>query len=370
MNTYFDLGTFNAWLDRDMSFQTLVNSLSSKKELDGTKLILGARFFDLTYVDAYNKFKANRYFIDALGVELLLSKEHIEQLASNLSTISLALTGISWDSFADLLILKYKSHSESTSPSEASKLNESQLHFLDHHGYLVVPNAVPIDLCEKLYEVTIAIAEHEAAVGEGYIYGSGRLRRIYHLLGRHKVYEEVIQNPLTHNVMARMFHRETFHEKYFLTSFHANILYPGAEAQIWHIDANVPEPIPPWIIRANSNVALRDYTAENGATEIIPGSHRWQRKPTACEALANDYSSLPLCAAKGSMIFWHGSLWHRSGANSSNNCRIALLGAYAASHLREMCLEENPYLATSPSVSANFSSMTKRILGWDHGLKL
>lgn len=167
--------------------------------------------------------------------------------------------------------------------------------------------------------------------------------------------------------MDYLFERDTLHDRYYLTSYHANILNPGAEAQILHVDAAVPEPLPHWIVRANSNILLQDYTSENGATEIVPGSHLFNRKPTS-----EDIKKFPLCsieAKKGSLVVWHGHLWHRSGENRSKFPRAALLATFCASHFREMCLEENPYLNYSPLTIESLSSEIKNIMGWNHGAK-
>jgi len=250
-------------------------------------------------------------------------------------------------------------------------ISTRDLDFLDQNGYLVVENAIPTDLCEYLSDrlETIAKLEERSVRGGGYFYGSGRMQRVYCLLGKDPNFQQLLLHPICHQVMSHMFQRNTFHDKYYLTSFHGNILKPGAEPQIWHIDANVPEPIPPWIIRANSNYVLQDLTHRNGATEIIPGSHKLARKPTKRETDCHDLASKKVCAPKGSLIFWHGHLWHRSGENLSSSDRQALLAAYAASFFREVCMEENPYLYASPNNQNLFSSELKTLLGWEHGAK-
>ena len=169
--------------------------------------------------------------------------------------------------------------------------------------------------------------------------------------------------------MNHLFFRETFHEKYYLTSFHANIIGSQEESNIWHIDANVPDPIPPWIIRANSNIIVHEYNANNGATQIIPGSHKWLRKPNMNEIRDDHLEMIDIIAPKGSIVFWHGHLWHRSGKNNSSNPRLALLGAYSASFFREVCLEENAYLNLNINQIQTLSPKLKKILGWDHGSK-
>ena len=197
------------------------------------------------------------------------------------------------------------------------------------------------------------------------------MQRVYSLISKAKVFRDILLSPIIDQVMKHMFYRETFHDKYYLTSFHANLLEPKSSSQIWHIDANVPEPIPPWIIRFNTNYITQEYTKEGGSTEVIPGSHLWNRKPNAEEAEKGipEAESVFLEASKGSIAFWHGHLWHRSGENKTEITRVALLGAYTASHLREVSLEENPYRNLNINIIEDLSDELKRVIGWDHGAK-
>ena len=74
-------------------------------------------------------------------------------------------------------------------------------------------------------------------------------------------------------------------------------------------------------------------------------------------------------APKGSIVFWHGHLWHSSGSNNTQNSRIALLGCYAASFLREMSLEENHFSIISKNIKKSMSTKMKRLIGDFHGIK-
>ena len=133
-----------------------------------------------------------------------------------------------------------------------------------------------------------------------------------------------------------------------------------------HVDAAVPEPLPPWIIRLNVNFITQDYTKKNGATLCVPGSHKFLKFPN--DRNLKNHNLVALEAPKNSIIFWHGHLWHQSGTNNSNNDRIALLGCFASSFLRELSMEENPYLSLY-KFKNNFSDKLKEIIGWSHGVK-
>jgi ectoine hydroxylase-related dioxygenase (phytanoyl-CoA dioxygenase family) len=145
-------------------------------------------------------------------------------------------------------------------------------------------------------------------------------------------------------------------------------LNPGALEQILHVDASVPDPLPPWKIRLNINFLLDDFTETNGATLVVPGSHLYLRKPTRKDAQLCQFRKL--LAPKGSMVIWNGHLWHKSGSNFSQTSRSALLACFSASFMREIAVEEN-YLEVMDRRHLEASSeILKELVGFNHGRKL
>jgi hypothetical protein len=322
-----------------------------------------------------HQFLTNRYFLDALNIKLMPAEASFNQYLNFLNSKLFYGTGTfdienHFNHQSELIKSRKISHSHQYFGETfyIPKIQTQDLEFLSKNGYLVIPNAVPEEFCDQLYKRIFELAEAERNSDKGgYIYGLGNSQRIYHLIAKDKLFWKALTHPLILELMDYFFERDTLHDRYYLTSYHANILNPGAEPQILHVDAAVPEPLPQWIVRANSNILLQDYTSENGATEIVPGSHLFNRKPTR-----EDIEKFPLHsieAKKGSLIVWHGHLWHRSGKNSSKLPRAALLGTFCASHFREMCLEENPYLNYNPLTIESLPSDIKNIMGWSHGAK-
>lgn len=368
-NTYSDLKDF---ITHIFCFEKNFLNYQQKKYLknltlefnDEIRFLIGIQFFQIQITDAINLFRSNRYFTDAVGIKLLpsLSKiNSIKERFTNQKPINL---------FIEELINNWNVNFHTTLDNLNLKINETQFEFLDTHGYLVLENIIPISLCDQLYDIVIELADREAkSYKGGYIYGSGNMQRIYNLIAKNKIFQDLITNTVCHQVMRHMFQRDNFHDKYYLTSFHANLLYENAEPQIWHIDANVPDPIPKWIIRSNSNFIIHDYYKDNGATEIIPGSHKFFKKPNIKQINSNFMQSKFIEAPKGSIAFWHGHLWHRSGRNITKKPRVAVLGAYAASFFREISMEENPFLSLSKPIQDTLNPEIKKLLGWNHGLK-
>lgn len=84
-------------------------------------------------------------------------------------------------------------------------------------------------------------------------------------------------------------------------------------------------------------IALDEYTATNGATVVIPGSHAWDSTGEATRSAA-----VPVVMPAGSIVYFVGTLWHGGGANRSGRPRMALTVQYCMSWMRQL---ENQQLA-------------------------
>jgi hypothetical protein len=109
----------------------------------------------------------------------------------------------------------------------------------------------------------------------------------------------------------------------------------------------------------NTIWALTDFTRENGATVVVPGSVNWpdDRRPEPHEIA---YAEMK----KGSLLLYSGSVFHSGGANSSGGDRIGLNITYALGWLRQ---EENQYLACPPDVARGLAPELRRLLGYAMG---
>jgi ectoine hydroxylase-related dioxygenase (phytanoyl-CoA dioxygenase family) len=98
----------------------------------------------------------------------------------------------------------------------------------------------------------------------------------------------------------------------------------GAPKQQLHNDSGFPNA--PWPLVAVVLYCLEDFREENGATRVVPKSHRF---PTFPENNKNYDDEIVLEAPRGSAIIFNGSLWHGSGKNSTNQSRWGMLYSYA-----------------------------------------
>ncbi len=134
---------------------------------------------------------------------------------------------------------------------------------------------------------------------------------------------------------------------------------PGADAQLLHRDelvwVHVPAPHPE--LQVASVIALVDFTEPNGATRVIPGSHRWDRTRTPEES-----ETVVAEMEAGSAILYLGSTIHGGGANRTDDqWRRGMHLSYVLGWLRT---EENHYLATPPEIARNLPRRAQELLGY------
>lgn len=139
---------------------------------------------------------------------------------------------------------------------------------------------------------------------------------------------------------------------------------PGEVEQPIHSDDQVipmPRPHAPLII--NAMWALTDFTAGNGATRVVPGSHLASEPPE----YGREYETLPVEMGRGSVMIWNGSLWHAGGANCTDDRRIGVSVNYCAGYLRQ---EENQQLGVPPEIVRSLPKRLQSLIGYDvyHGV--
>lgn len=117
--------------------------------------------------------------------------------------------------------------------------------------------------------------------------------------------------------------------------------------------------------------ALSDFTHENGATHVIPSSHRWPDVQTRSTEEGTrtwlgevDHESTQATMSCGSVLIWTGWTVHGAGANHTNERRIGMNIDYSLSFLSQ---EENQFLSCPPEVARNLSEEMRRLIGYTQG---
>ena len=112
-------------------------------------------------------------------------------------------------------------------------------------------------------------------------------------------------------------------------------------------------------VRAQVMVAVSDFTEENGATRVVPGSHTWSE-----ERIADPSEAVPAVMKAGSALLFVGSTHHGGGANrTTDQYRTGLTTGLDSAAVRQ---EENMYLALGREVVKSYPERIQRLLGWSH----
>jgi ectoine hydroxylase-related dioxygenase (phytanoyl-CoA dioxygenase family) len=136
-------------------------------------------------------------------------------------------------------------------------------------------------------------------------------------------------------------------------------LHPGENAQAWHTDdLFYVAPRPRTMVLGVSVIwAIEDFTADNGATRVIPGSHRWGNEHPDDHAHDAVAAEMPA----GSAIVFDAGLWHGGGANRTTGTRLAISPQYCQPYLRP---QESQLLIVPPEAARECSDRMRSLLGY------
>ena len=144
-----------------------------------------------------------------------------------------------------------------------------------------------------------------------------RTERVYALLAKAPPVERIVEHP---DVLAVVDELLTPH--YRLSACLAIQVHPGETAQGWHADDDyvwVERPRP--MMGVSAIWAFDDFTEDNGATEVIPGSHRWG--PAEC-AKPDEHRPVVVTMRAGSAVLFAGTLLHRGGEHRGTGTRLGI----------------------------------------------
>ncbi|BCZ20313.1 phytanoyl-CoA dioxygenase family protein [Mycobacterium senriense] len=225
---------------------------------------------------------------------------------------------------------------------------EADMAALDRDGYVIWENLLTAEQCSQIREVVRPWLGH---TGRNSFEGL-RTQRIYSLLSRTRVCDRLVDDPRVLAVLDRL-----LMPNYLLSALQAINIQPGEAAQLAHHDDGFyPIPRPREPLAAATIWAIDDFTADNGATVVYPGSHRWgKRRP------GPDDQALPVVMPTGSCVFFVGTLWHGGGANDTGRDRLAVTAQYCQPWLRPM---EAYTLSISRDIARAVSGDLRRMLGY------
>src|SRR5262249_51512731 len=197
---------------------------------------------------------------------------------------------------------------------------------IQRDGYTVIENFLdPATLAAVRKGLAPHLGTHKGRNDfEGY-----KTERVYTLVARGPVFERIVEDPRVLELCDRF-----LLPGYLLTASQAICLHPGETPQAVHSDDSfytIPRPRP--ALSFSTIVAVDQFTADNGATEVIPGSHTWSdaevtgiyygRKDESSESPILLERLQRVVMPAGACFAFLGTLLHRGGANRSTAARLA-----------------------------------------------
>jgi ectoine hydroxylase-related dioxygenase (phytanoyl-CoA dioxygenase family) len=197
-------------------------------------------------------------------------------------------------------------------------MTDAQKRQLDELGYLVLPGLMGPELLERLRaRVEELFAEEGEQAGSEFKTEPGA-RRLANLVNKGRVFEEVILTPEVIEAMAHV-----LGPRFKLSSLNVRSTDPFSDSdQPLHADSGaLADAEGYWV--CNSVWMLDDFTPENGATRMVPGSHRWGRVPPPGMYESHPEQELVLGKA-GDVVVMNAHMWHGGTANRTARPRRAM----------------------------------------------
>ena len=229
---------------------------------------------------------------------------------------------------------------------------DQHLQRLKNDGYTIVEAAIEPNLIDELAATVERLERDLDAKPAMNGFEGDRTVRIYNLLAHAPVFAKVPVHPSVLPIIDAVLGGECL-----ISSLASIAIDPGQIAQPIHADDQIiPIAKPHAPVVCNSMWALTDFTEENGATRLVPGSHRSPNPD-----YGGHYDSVAAVMPKGSVLIWDGSLWHGGGANQSRDRRTGIAMNYCAGFIRQ---QENQQLGIAPELVRTFQPRLQELIGY------
>jgi ectoine hydroxylase-related dioxygenase (phytanoyl-CoA dioxygenase family) len=224
---------------------------------------------------------------------------------------------------------------------------EADLTALQRDGYVILSDLLTPAELDEIREAAAPLLDRHGRNGF-----EGRMtQRVYSVLNKTRTCDRIADHPRVLALLDRL-----LLPNYLLSMLQVINILPGEQAQLLHTDDGFyPLPRPRAALGAATIWAIDDFTADNGATDIIPGSHLWG------EQIPEEADRQPVVMKAGSCVFFFSTLWHGGGANRSGAPRLALTAQYCEPWLRP---QEAFTLSITRDTVRAVSEDIRRMLGY------
>ena len=220
-------------------------------------------------------------------------------------------------------------------------------------GFTIIEDAFDVAWADAIHDDLDRLERDLGIEPAGNSFEGTQTWRIYNLLAHGDLYQRI---PI-HEVVLRVV-EGVLDPGCLISSLSSIAIGPGETAQPIHADDQlipIPKPHPPTV--CNTMWAITDFTEANGATRLVPASHLASDHPP----YGAPQETIAAEMAKGSVLVWHGSLWHGGGANATSERRYGVAMNYCAGYIRQ---QENQQLGLSPDLVRTFPPRLQELVGY------
>lgn len=238
-------------------------------------------------------------------------------------------------------------------------MTTEQAQTLETQGYLVLERWMPESLRAELTERTEALFEAEGENAGSEFRQEPNVRRLANMVAKGEVFERIVSHPEILEYVGSV-----LRPRFKLSSLNARSANPHSHSrQPLHVDMGLLPDARGYAV-CNTVWMLDEFTSENGALRVVPGSHKWGRRPQ--DVLPDPESVHPeeilVTAPAGTVVIMNAHLWHGGTENRTGAPRRALHGFYCRHDIPQQQYQK----ALIPAeVQARFSPAVREVLALD-----
>ena len=238
-----------------------------------------------------------------------------------------------------------------------SRSGQRSGNMLERDGYLILEDFMSDSLLQRLRERTDDLFATEGENAGSEFRKEENANRLANLVAKGEVYQEIVcMQPVLSHIAG------VLRPRFKLSSLNARTAPPRSDShQPLHVDGGLLPDERGYSV-CNTVWMLDDFTAGNGALRVIPGSHRWGRRPGLDEVHPGETL---ITARAGTVVVMNAHMWHGGTANRTDKPRRALHGFYCR---HDIAQQQYQKALIPPDVQARFSPELRAILALDDPL--
>lgn len=238
-------------------------------------------------------------------------------------------------------------------------MTANQKQKLDEQGYVVLPDLMDAEFLDAARRRVDELYEQEGDEAGCEFKQEPQSKRLANVVNKGEIFLRVINTPEVLECMAHV-----LGPRFKLSSLNVRSADPHSDwVQPLHVDGgDLPDERGCSV--CNSIWILDDFTVENGATRLIPGSHRWNQRPidVLTDLTAPHPQEILMTGRAGTVVVMNSHLWHGGTANRTNRPRRAMHAYYTRSDKPQQ-LYQKKYL--TPDLQARLSPPLRKLLSLD-----